>query len=139
MARAECQIGRRNQRPGKMCAERLQKQKSDLEQAKHVKDAFMAQRQFLFASTKAKKPDIPTWMDILKDLQKAMVEVEGAKKASREPTLRDPISMVADGVGALGWVTLDESQGQKPHEQILELLGGAQMYGNKVLREFKDK
>lgn len=68
-----------------------------------------------------------------------MQEVEGAKKASREPTLRDPISMVADGVGALGWVTLDESQGQKPHEQILELLGGAQMYGNKVLREFKDK
>jgi adenylyl cyclase-associated protein len=78
-------------------------------------------------------------MDILQDLQKAMQEVEGAKKASREPTLRDPISMVAGGVGALGWVTLDESQGQKPHEQILELLGGAQMYGNKVLREFKDK
>jgi adenylyl cyclase-associated protein len=112
---------------------------SDLGQAKNVKAAFTAQRQFLLASTKAKKPDIPTWMDILQDLQKAMQEAESAKTTSREASLRNPIQMVADGVGALGWVTLDESQGQKPHEQILELLGGAQMYGNKVLREFKDK
>ena len=108
-------------------------------QAKHVKDAFTAQRQFLLASTKAEKPDIPTWMDILQDFQKAIHKVESATQANREPALRDPIKMVADGVGALCWVTLDEEQGQKPHEQILELLGGSQIFGNKVLREFKDK
>ncbi len=98
-----------------------------------MKEAFTAQRQFLLASTKAKKPDIPTWMDILQDLQKAMQEVEEVKTKCREQSLRNPITMVANGVGALGWVTLDQDQGQKPHEQILDLLGGAQMYGNKVL------
>ncbi|KAF2713235.1 adenylyl cyclase-associated protein [Pleomassaria siparia CBS 279.74] len=109
-------------------------------QANYVKQAFTAQRQFLFAATKAKKPDIPTWMEMLQDLQKAMQQVESVKEEhSREPSLRDPLSMVADAVGALAWVTLDESQGQKPRDQILDLLGGAQMYGNKVLREFKDK
>lgn len=104
-----------------------------------MKQAFTAQRQFLLVATKAKKPDIPSWMEALQDLQKAMHAVESVKAENREATLRDPLTMVTDAVGALAWVTLDESQGLKPRDQILELLGGAQMYGNKVLREFKDK
>jgi hypothetical protein len=76
-------------------------------------------------------------MEILKDLQAAMEKVDEARQGNRKAELRDPLAMVADGVGALGWVTVESSP--KPHEYITELFGGAQMYGNKVLKEYRDK
>ncbi|KAF2683938.1 hypothetical protein K458DRAFT_442979 [Lentithecium fluviatile CBS 122367] len=106
-------------------------------QAKAVQQAFTAQREFLLVATKAKKPDISTCMEILKDLQAAMEKVDEIRQGNREPQLRDPLTMVADGVGALGWVTVEGSP--KPHEYISELFGGAQIFGNKVLKEYKDK
>ncbi|KAF1949555.1 hypothetical protein CC80DRAFT_497441 [Byssothecium circinans] len=106
-------------------------------QAKAVQQAFSAQREFLLIATKAKKPDIATCMEILKDLQAAMEKVDEIRQGNREPQLKDPLAMVADGVGALGWVTVEGSP--KPHEYINELFGGAQMYGNKVLKEYRDK
>ena len=107
-----------------------------LEQAQAVQQAFQAQRQILFVSTKAKKPDISSFTIILKDLQAAMEKVDEIRQGNREPALRDPLSMVADGVYALGWITIE---GTKPHTHISELFGGAQMYGNKVLKEYKEK
>jgi adenylyl cyclase-associated protein len=106
-------------------------------QAKAVQQAFTAQREFLLVATKAKKPDISTCMEILKDLQAAMEKVDEIRQGNREPQLRDPLTMVADGVGALGWVTVEGSP--KPHEYISELFGGAQIFGNKVLKEYRDK
>lgn len=76
-------------------------------------------------------------MEILKDLQAAMEKVDEIRQGNREAALRDPLTMVADGVGALGWVTVEGSP--KPHEYISELFGGAQIFGNKVLKEYKDK
>lgn len=43
--------------------------------------------------------------------------------------------MVSDGVGTLGWVTMDT----KPADVVAELFGGAQMWGNKVLKEHKER
>ncbi|KAF2010406.1 hypothetical protein BU24DRAFT_427532 [Aaosphaeria arxii CBS 175.79] len=106
-------------------------------QAKAVQQAFTAQRQFLLVATKAKKPDISTCMEILKDLQAAMEKVDEVRQNNREASLRDPLTMVTDGVGALGWVTVEGSP--KPHEYIKELFGGAQIFGNKVLKEYRDK
>jgi adenylyl cyclase-associated protein len=102
-----------------------------------VQQAFTAQRQFLVISTKAKKPDDVTFMEILKDLQAAMEKVDEIQQANREMALRDPLKMVADGVGALGWVTCQGTP--KPYEHISELFGGAQIFGNKVLKEYKEK
>jgi adenylyl cyclase-associated protein len=107
------------------------------EQAKVVQQAFAAQRQFLLISTKAKKPDMSTCMEILKDLQAAMEKADEVRQANREAALRDPLTMVADSMSALGWVTMESNP--KPHEYISELFGGAQIFGNKVLKEYKDK
>jgi adenylyl cyclase-associated protein len=76
-------------------------------------------------------------MEILKDLQTAIEKVDEARQRNRDAPLRDPLSMVADGVGALGWVTVEGNP--KPYEYIHDLFGGAQMYGNKVLKEYRDK
>ena len=78
-------------------------------------------------------------MELLKDLQANMEKTDEFRQSNREAALKDPLSMVADGVGSLGWVTIGVGGGPKPHEYINELFGGAQMYGNKVLKEYRDK
>jgi len=108
-------------------------------QSKAVEAAFAAQRQFLFIANKAKKPDDRTLMELLKDLQASMEKTDESRQSNRDPALKDSLSMVADGVGSLGWVTIGQGGGMKPHEHINELVGGAQMYGNKVLKEYRDK
>ncbi|KAF2503084.1 adenylyl cyclase-associated protein [Lophium mytilinum] len=106
-------------------------------QAKAVKQAFDAQRVFLLVATKAKKPDMgsPKYMDLLKDITQAMSKVSDVRQSNREPALKDPLSMVADGVDTLSWITIES----KPADHVTELFGGAQMYGNKVLKEYKEK
>lgn len=108
-------------------------------QSKAVQQAFGAQRKFLFIANKAKKPDDRTLMELLKDLQASMEKTDEARQSNRDPSLRDPLSMVADGVGSLGWVAIGAGGGMKPYEHINELFGGAQMYGNKVLKEHREK
>lgn len=108
-------------------------------QSKAVQQAFAAQRQFLLIANKAKKPDDRTLMELLKDLQASMEKTDEFRQSNRDPVLKDSLSMVADGVGSLGWVTIGAGSGMKPHEHINELFGGAQMYGNKVLKEHRDK
>ena len=74
-------------------------------------------------------------MKLVKDIQVYMESVDEVKQHNRDASLRDPLTMVADGIGTLGWIMVDS----KPHEYVHELFGGAQMYGNKVLKEFRDK
>lgn len=108
-------------------------------QSKAVQQAFAAQRHFIFIASKAKKPDDRTLMELLKDLQASIEKTDEVRQRNREAALKDPLSMVADGVGCLGWITIGSGGSMKPHEYIKELLGGAQMYGNKVLKEYRDK
>ncbi|KAE9968586.1 hypothetical protein BLS_002350 [Venturia inaequalis] len=107
------------------------------EQADAFMKAFEAQRQFLLITTKAKKPDYasPAFLDTLTGLQKYMTQVDDIRQANRASPLKDHLAMVADGVSALAWVTIDP----KPQDYVADLFGGAQLYGNKVLKEYKDK
>lgn len=106
-------------------------------QAKAVQQAFAAQREFLMIAAKAKKPDISTNTEILKDLQAAITEVDEIRQGNRDASIQQPLTMVADSAWALGWVTVEGSP--KPYEYLNELFGGAQVAGNKVLTEHKDK
>jgi adenylyl cyclase-associated protein len=106
-------------------------------QSDSVVKAFQALRQFLLVTTKAKKPDVASqaYMDTLKDLQVHMTQVDDIRQSNRQSPNMDGLAMVADGVGALAWVTIDF----KPADYVSELFGGAQIYGNKVLKQNKDK
>lgn len=106
-------------------------------QSKHVEAAFKAERTFLMVATKAKRPEVEAAMKLLKDLQMAIERVDETKQQNRDHALRDGLTMVADGIGSLGWIMVETSP--KPYEYIHELFGGAQMYGNKVLKEYRDK
>jgi adenylyl cyclase-associated protein len=77
----------------------------------------------------------PLYMETLKDIQHTMTAVDDIRQGNRASPLKDHLAMVADGAGSMAWVTIEP----KPADFIAELFGGAQMYGNKVLKEFKEK
>jgi len=74
------------------------------------------------------------YMELIKDLQEEMTKVDDIRQNNRGSPQKDHLAMVADGVGALAWIT-----DPKPAEYVAELFGGAQIYGNKILKEYKDR
>ncbi|KAF2842599.1 adenylyl cyclase-associated protein-like protein [Patellaria atrata CBS 101060] len=107
------------------------------DQAGAVKECFDAQRQFILITTKAKKPDMtsPVFLELLKDLQDGILKVEEIRQTNRHSPMKNHLAMAADGIDALRWIIIDA----KPAVYVEELFGGAQMYGNNVLKEYKEK
>jgi adenylyl cyclase-associated protein len=106
-------------------------------QASSVFQAFVKQRDFIHITTKARKPDMssPVFMQLLKPLQEMITAVSDIRDANRASPLFNNLSAVSESIGVLAWVTVDP----KPHKHIEESLGSAQYWGNRVLKEYKDK
>lgn len=106
-------------------------------QAHAVERAFAAQRQYLVIANKAKKPDMtsPAFSELIKDLQQEMGTVTEIKDSNRASPFKDHLNMVAEGMGGLQWVVFEG----KPADYVAEILGGVQLFGNRVLKEYKDK
>ncbi|KAI7159023.1 adenylate cyclase-associated protein [Hortaea werneckii] len=108
------------------------------EQASAVAKAFADQRRFLLTTTRAKKPDLQspaTFNDLLKDLQQDMGAVGDIRDSNRASPLKDHLAMAGEGIGALQWLLMEG----KPGDFVGEIIGGAQMYGNRVLSAYKEK
>ncbi|KAI5922600.1 adenylyl cyclase-associated protein [Camillea tinctor] len=110
------------------------------EQAAKVLDGFNQQRRFLLISTRAKKPDIAgaemsVYQELLKPINEALMSVGSIKDANRGSPEFSQLSAVAEGIMVLAWVTVDN----RPFKHVEESLGSAQFFGNRVLKEFKDK
>lgn len=107
--------------------------RSDTLQAKAVLQAFQAERSFLLMTTKAKKPD-PMNGDIIGEIHKHISTVDDIKVTNRGSDQFNQLSMVGEGIVGLGWIM----EG-RPADYVDSALGGTQYYGNKVLKEFKEK
>lgn len=110
------------------------------EQAAKVLEGFKQQRRFLLISTKAKKPDLAgsemaVYQDLLKPINEALMAVGGIKESNRGSPVFSQLSAVAEGIMVLAWVTVD----MRPYKHVEESLGSAQFFGNRVLKEYKDK
>ncbi|KAJ5950592.1 uncharacterized protein N7479_009005 [Penicillium vulpinum] len=103
------------------------------EQSKAVLQAFQAERTYLFVVTKAKKPDTQP-PELMTDLHKASDSINNIRESNRASPLFNHLSAVAEGIIALAWFF--ES---KPAEYVTDMIGGIEYYGNKVLKEYKDK
>ncbi|KAJ5752899.1 hypothetical protein N7520_009816 [Penicillium odoratum] len=103
------------------------------EQSKAVLQAFQAERTYLYVSTKAKKPE-PQPVELMTDLHKASDNINNLRESNRASPLFNHLSAVAEGIVALGWFF--ES---KPADFVVDIIGGIQYYGNKVLKEYKEK
>lgn len=110
------------------------------EQAAKVLEGFKQQRRFLLISTKAKKPDLAgsemaAYQDLLKPINEALMAVGSIKESNRGSPVFSQLSAVAEGIMVLAWVTVE----MRPYKHVEESLGSAQFFGNRVLKEYKDK
>ena len=106
-------------------------------QASNVLRAFVGQRKLILISTKAKKPDMTdhAYSELLKPLQDSIAVVTDLREANRGKPLFNQLSAVSESISVVAWVTIDS----KPHKHVEESLGSAQYWGNRVLKEYKDK
>ena len=98
--------------------------------------AFRDQRKFLLVSTRAKKPDMssPAFPALIKDLQHDMGSVGDVRDSNRGSPMKEHLAMVGEGISALQWLVMDG----KPADYVGEVTGGAQLYGNRVLKTYKE-
>ena len=74
-------------------------------------------------------------MSLIKPLQDAISEISEVRDASRGTPAFNQLSAVSESIGVVAWVTVDP----KPHKHVEESLGSAQYWGNRVLKEYKEK
>ncbi|KAI1656702.1 adenylate cyclase associated N terminal-domain-containing protein [Daldinia decipiens] len=110
------------------------------EQASKVLEGFKQQRRFLLISTKAKKPDITgsemvVYQELLKPINEALMAVGSIKESNRGSAVFSQLSAVSEGIMVLAWVTVEN----RPFKHVEESLGSAQFFGNRVIKEHKEK
>ncbi|KAB8290053.1 hypothetical protein EYC80_010379 [Monilinia laxa] len=107
------------------------------EQASSVLKAYVGQRRYILITTKSKKPSMSDepFQKLIKPLQDSFTAVDEIRKANRSSPYFNNLSAVSESIGVLAWVTMDN----KPFKHVDESLGSAQYYGNRVLKDFKDK
>lgn len=110
------------------------------QQAAKLVEGFQQQRRFLLITTKAKKPDLTgsemaVYQDLLKPINECLIAVNDIKDANRGSPVFSHLSAVSDGIMVLAWVTVDN----RPYKHVEESLGSVQFFGNRVLKEHKDK
>jgi adenylyl cyclase-associated protein len=76
-----------------------------------------------------------SFLQLIKPLQESISAVNDIREANRGSPFFNHLSAVSESIGVLAWVTVDT----KPYKHIDESLVSAQYYGNRVLKEFKDK
>lgn len=84
-------------------------------------------------ATKAKKPN-PQPPELMTELHRHTSTVDEIREANRPSPLFTHLSAVSEGIVALGWIVE-----KRPGDFVTDTLGGAQYYGNKVLKEYKEK
>ena len=94
-------------------------------------------KHFLTLTTLSKQPDSNSkaYVEIIKDLQTEMGTVSEIRESNQSSPLKNHLSMVGEGVGALGWITIESS----PAEYAAEFMNGAKLYGNRILKQFREK
>lgn len=102
-------------------------------QAKSVLAAFNAERTYLLLTTKAKKPN-PQPPELLTELHHHTGAVDGIRESNRPSVLFPHLSAISEGIVALGWIVET-----RPADFVADTLGSAQFFGNRVLKEYKEK
>lgn len=94
----------------------------------------------MLIATKATKPatsgtSLVVYQNLLKPITDALMAATELKESNRPDPMYSNLSAVADGIMVLGWVTIDH----RPFNHVEESLSAAQFFGNRVLKEQKDK
>ena len=75
-------------------------------------------------------------IDLLSPTQSALDTVTSIREKNRGSKFFNHLSTVAEGISALGWVTMEGAEAAK---YVGEMRDASQFYGNRVVREYKDR
>ena len=75
------------------------------------------------------------FLQLWKPIQEAAITVSGLRDANRGKPTYHQLSAVGESITVLAWVMVDP----KPVKHVEEYLDQAKFWGNRVLKEFKDK
>lgn len=70
----------------------------------------------------------------MSELQEGIGKVNEIRDKNRKCPQENQLAFLGEGVGVVGWVTYRP----KPQDYIGDILGGAQLYGNRILKDFKE-
>ncbi|KAI0781345.1 cyclase-associated protein [Trametes elegans] len=109
---------------------------SVVEQVGLVEQEFKDLRGLLLVAASCKKPDQAGLERLLAPLQKDIEAITRAKEANRKDReWFNHLSTVAEGAPSVGWITISPT----PGPYVAEVKDSTQFYGNRVLKEFKEK
>ena len=83
----------------------------------------------------SKQPDPKVLQDLIKPLQTEIAAIVALKDKNRPSPLFSHLSMVAEGIPALGWVVVSPT----PGPYVNDMKDAAQFYANRVVKDYKEK
>mmetsp|Transcript_26758 Transcript_26758/g.65927 ORF Transcript_26758/g.65927 Transcript_26758/m.65927 type:complete len:328 (+) Transcript_26758:3-986(+) len=95
--------------------------------------ALQAQKQMLVVASKCKKPSDSDLQKALKATSEGMAKVDSLK--DRRSKMFNHLAMVAEGAACLQWVVVEPT----PAPYLSDVIPGSDMYGNKIMMEWKGK
>ncbi|XP_072175348.1 adenylyl cyclase-associated protein 1-like [Diadema setosum] len=105
------------------------------EQAAIFNQAFQAQRAFISLVAECKQPPQDVLQKLLQPTSEKLNEVQQYREARRASKMFNHLSALSEAVPMLGWVTV----APKPAPYVKEMIGSAQFYTNRVLKDYKEK
>ena len=76
------------------------------------------------------------FVDLLNPTQLALDAVTSIRERNRASKLFNHLATVGEGISALGWVTMEGAEAAK---YVGEMRDASQFYGNRVVREHKER
>ncbi|KAF9968552.1 hypothetical protein BGZ70_002456 [Mortierella alpina] len=122
--------------------------------ATYVCSLFAAQREMISLATQSQKPPLTSdvFRQLLEPTQVELVKVIEIRDKNRPSPLSTHLTAVAEGIPALGWVTIvpyrvleihgtvsDDYAEPKPAPYVGEMKDSAQFYANRVVKDWKEK
>lgn len=103
------------------------------QQAKAVSEAFQALKDFLYVASTLEKPDFASevFQTLISPLQNKINEVIEYRDKHRGSLLFNHLSMVSEGIPALGWIAVEPT----PVLYIGDMKDSVQFYANRILKE----
>jgi len=109
---------------------------SIVEQAKLVERLYTNLGGIIRTAAICKKPDHTAFAGLLGDIQRDIEAISAIKEANRkERDWFNHLSFVAEGSPAVAWITVEN----KPGPYVTEIKDATQFYGNRIIKEFKEK
>ncbi|EJD05958.1 uncharacterized protein FOMMEDRAFT_119381 [Fomitiporia mediterranea MF3/22] len=107
-----------------------------IEQVGHVESVFKDMRNLLLTASACNKPDSKTFTSLQEPIGKGVTAVmQVPEKNRKERVWYNHLMVISEGIPSVGWVGVEP----KPGPHVAQMKEAAEFYGNKVIKEFKEK